>query len=273
MDKISATRHTRIVRVHSFEPSARLRPYVRAIRVIVTNAGVLTAPLPEPGLVLGVRYAGHAVMMEHDGTREIPSATLSGIRPSVRRIYTSGGGGLVVVVFQPTGAAHFFERSLHELFSGMADLAALTSRAGIDRLRTRLAEAGTDAARAALVDAYLCSRLVERTGDPMVTAAAAAIRHARGRLRVGSLSAGLGLSTDRLEKRFRRSVGASPKQLASIVRFRHAVRAFRPGLTLTQLAYDAGYCDQSHLVRDFRAVTGQAPGDFLRSPFYWADAP
>ena len=107
----------------------------------------------------------------------------------------------------------------------------------------------------------------------MVTAAAAAIRHARGRLRVGSLSAGLGLITDRLEKRFRRSVGASPKQLASIVRFRHAVRAYRPGLTLTQLAYDAGYCDQSHLVRYFRAVTGQAPGDFLRSPFYWADAP
>ena len=155
----------------------------------------------------------------------------------------------------------------------MADLAELTSRTGIDRLQTRLAEAGTDADRAALVDAYLCSRLVERAEDPVVTAAAAAIRHARGRLRVGSLSAGLGLRPDRLEKRFRRSVGASPKQLASIVRFRHAVRAYRPGLTLTQLAYDAGYCDQSHLVRDFRAVTGQAPGDFLRSPFYWADAP
>ena len=261
------------MRVQSFEPSARLRPYVRAIRVIVTGPEVLTAPLPEPGLVLGLRYAGRAVMMEPGGAREIPRATLSGIRPSVRRIYTSAGGGLVVVVFQATGAAHFFEWPLHELFSGMADVAELTSRAGTDRLQTRIAEAGTDAERAALVDAYLCSRLVEHAGDPMVTAAAAAIRHARGRLRVGSLGAGLGLSTDRLEKRFRRSVGASPKQLASIVRFRHAVRVYRPGLTLTQLAHDAGYFDQSHLIRDFRAVTGQAPGDFLRSPFYWADAP
>ena len=261
------------MRVHSFEPSARLRPHVRAIRVIVTGADVLTAPLPEPGLVLGVRYAGHAVMLEHDGAREIPRVTLSGIRPSVRRIYTTAGGGLVVVVFQATGAAHFFDRPLHELFSGMADLADLTSRTGIDRLQTRIAEAGTDADRAALVDAYLCSRLVECAEDPVVTAAAAAIRRARGRLRVEALGLRLGLSTDRLEKRFRRSVGASPKQLASIVRFRHAVRAYRPGLTLTQLAYDAGYCDQSHLVRDFRAVTGQAPGDFLRSPFYWADAP
>jgi AraC-like DNA-binding protein len=191
----------------------------------------------------------------------------------VRRIYTSAGGGLVVVVFQATGAAHFFELPLHELFSGMADLADLTSRAATDRLQTRLAEAETAAERAGLLDAYLSARLVEHAGDPMVTAAAAAIRHAHGRLRVGSLGAGLGLSTDRLEKRFRRSVGASPKQLASIVRFRHAVRAYRPDLTLTQLAYDAGYFDQSHLIRDFRAVTGQAPGDFLRSPFYWADAP
>ena len=83
----------------------------------------------------------------------------------MRRIYISAGEGLVVVVFQPTGAAHFFERPLHELLSGMANLAELTSRARIDRLQTRLAEAGTDAARAALVDAYLCSRLVERAGD------------------------------------------------------------------------------------------------------------
>jgi AraC-like DNA-binding protein len=273
LDKISATRHTRIVRVHSFEPSGRLRPYVRAVRVIVTGAEVLTAPLPEPGMVLGLRYAGHAVMLEQDGVREIPDATLSGIRPSVRRIHTSGGGGLVVVVFEATGAAHFFGGPLHELFSGMADLAELTSRAATDRLQTRLAEARTDAARAGLVDAYLCSLLVEHAGDPIVTAAAAAIRRARGRLRVEALGLRLGLSTDRLEKRFRRSVGASPKQLASIVRFRHAVRAYRPGLTLTQLAYDAGYFDQSHLVRDFRAVTGQAPGAFLRSPFYWAGAP
>jgi AraC-like DNA-binding protein len=64
-------------------------------------------------------------------------------------------------------------------------------------------------------------------------------------------------------------VGASPKQLASIVRFRHAVRAYRPGLTLTQLAYDAGYFDQSHLIREFRAFTGLTPRDFLRSPYYW----
>jgi methylphosphotriester-DNA--protein-cysteine methyltransferase len=51
-----------------------------------------------------------------------------------------------------------------------------------------------------------------------VTAAVAAIRAARGSIRIGALAADLGAGLGQLERRFRRVVGASPKQLASIVR-------------------------------------------------------
>jgi AraC-like DNA-binding protein len=102
-----------------------------------------------------------------------------------------------------------------------------------------------------------------------VRAAVSAIDANGGRLRIASLSHRLGLSVDRFEKRFQRAVGASPKQLASIIRFRRAVAGYAPGLPLTQLAHDTGYFDQSHLIREFRAFTGLAPRDFLRSPDYW----
>jgi AraC-like DNA-binding protein len=84
-------------------------------------------------------------------------------------------------------------------------------------------------------------------------------------VRIRALAKELGTSQDPLEKRFRRVVGASPKQFAKIVRFLQVVRGFEGGRSLTELAHQAGYFDQPHLVRDFRAVTGEAPERFLRT--------
>jgi len=95
-----------------------------------------------------------------------------------------------------------------------------------------------------------------------------AICAAAGAIRVGQIARDLRVSQDTLEKRFRRVVGASPKQFASIVRLRRAVELSRETTTLTALAQDAGYYDQAHFIRDFRAVTGDAPGHFFLNASY-----
>jgi len=265
------------MRSQSFQPSERLRPFVLAIRVVetgtdgVTDArgATISAPLPEAGLILAIRYAGRAELMDGRAAYAVPDASLTGVRTAIRRIRTSPGGGVVVAPFRAIGAMQFFDVPLHELFGGMAALADLASAREVDRLQTCLAEAGTTAERAAIVDRYLCSRLKPRPPDPVVAAAVSAIGRARGAVRIAPLARELGLSTDRLEKRFRRIVGASPKQLTSILRFRQVVARHQTGVTLTQLAHDAGYFDQSHLIRDFRSFTGQPPGEFLRGGGYW----
>ena len=73
----------------------------------------------------------------------------------------------------------------------------------------------------------------------------------------------LDLAQDSLEKRFRRAVGATPKQLATLLRLRGALRGYAPGASLTELALAAGYYDQSHFIRNVRAATGDAPRRFL----------
>jgi DNA-directed RNA polymerase specialized sigma24 family protein len=50
-------------------------------------------------------------------------------------------------------------------------------------------------------------------------------------------------------------VGASSKQLATILRLRRAIQASRQGESLTRLSIDAGYFDQPHFVREFRSYT------------------
>jgi methylphosphotriester-DNA--protein-cysteine methyltransferase len=97
----------------------------------------------------------------------------------------------------------------------------------------------------------------------VVAAAVRAIVEARGALRIRELARRLAISQDPLEKRFRRAVGMSPKQLARLVRIRHAIAAYRPGMSLARLAIAAGFYDQAHFHRELRAVTGEAPGRFL----------
>lgn len=70
-------------------------------------------------------------------------------------------------------------------------------------------------------------------------------------------------SQDTIEKRFRRAVGMTPKHYARLSRLRYAAALFRPGMCFTDLALDAGYFDQSHFIRDVKAVTGETPRQFF----------
>jgi AraC-like DNA-binding protein len=253
------------MRVSAFDPSIRLRPFVRSISVMETEVSEGSAVLPSAGLMLGFRYAGSATLLGPDGVRPVASSGLVGVRNTLRRMQTSARGGIVVTAFTEIGAAQFFDQPLHEWFGGMIALDDVWSRAEFRELEERLAEARTAEARAWLVDAHLCRRLRAREPDSTVAAAVHAIRRTGGALRIAALAKELGISQDPLEKRFRRTVGASPKQLASILRFRRVVAGFARGQSLTSLAHEAGYCDQSHLVREFRSVTGEPPERFLKA--------
>lgn len=257
------------MRLTAFSPSERLRPYVRSISVMETDRVEASAVLPQPGLMLGFRYAGSATLFEAGGERRVADAGIVGVRNTLRRMQTSAGGGIVVIAFTELGAAQFFEQPLHEFFGGMIALDDVWSRAEFREIEERLGEARTNEARARLVDRYLCGRLRERTPDALVAAAVRAIERRGGALRIGALAKELGISQDPLEKRFRRVVGASPKQLASILRFRRVVEGYARGQALTDLAHEAGYFDQSHLIREFRAVTGEPPERFLKARAHW----
>lgn len=36
-----------------------------------------------------------------------------------------------------------------------------------------------------------------------------------------------------------------------------------------ELAFDAGYFDQSHFNKDFKLFTGQTPSEFFKFPSFW----
>ena len=116
--------------------------------------------------------------------------------------------------------------------------------------------------------------LVERTRslfasaeiDPRVQRAVDSIEAARGRVTMDEVAAAAGMTRRHLERRFRETVGLTPKRLARIARFQHALATLEEVEGRgrgAQTAVACGYADQAHFIRDFTTLAGCAPGEHL----------
>ena len=242
----------------SYTPALALRPYVRSILVLESLSGMDNHVVPDTAVVLALRFAG---CVRSDGVA-LPPFVLSGLRKSGRVLTYEPGTGTVLVLFREGGARHFFPLPLHELFGVSEDLGAFVPASGLTRLTDELAGDPV-----AVVERFLLDRLSPSAGDPLVAAAVQRIRATGGETRIETLLRDIPLSRDPFEKRFRQAIGATPKQFSRIVRFRNLIGQRPRGLT--QVAYDAGYFDQAHFIKDFRIFTGKTPGAFFSGPAFW----
>ena len=143
---------------------------------------------------------------------------------------------------------------LDEVLGG-ADLAERVHRAG-----------GWDE-RFGVLDTLLRQRLAEAArGDAGVWWAWRRLRESHGRVAIGALATELGWSRKRIVARFRDEVGMPPKTYARLLRFDHA-RSLAEAVARPdwgRIAHACGYYDQSHLIHDFRALSGRTPETFFQ---------
>lgn len=142
----------------------------------------------------------------------------------------------------------------------------------------QLYEARSWAERFAVVDRALLAHLKD-TVPPVPAEVLEAWRlvvAGGGRLPVSTIAARVGWSRRHLAQQFREATGLTPKQVSRVARFHTAhqllTRAVPP--SLVEAAVLAGYADQSHLDREWRALTGCSPTTWRREelPFVQDDS-
>ncbi len=87
-----------------------------------------------------------------------------------------------------------------------------------------------------------------------------------GPVAIADLATDSGLSQRSLQRLFNEQVGLAPKTMAGIARVRTVLeRVHGPDrCDRSALAYDAGFADQAHLVREFTAAVGITPERYLQ---------
>jgi AraC-like DNA-binding protein len=127
----------------------------------------------------------------------------------------------------------------------------------------RLAEVRGWDARFALLDETLARRLADAAPSGEVAWAWRRLRETHGRTAIGALASELGWSRKRIVARFRDEVGLPPKAVARMLRFERA-RELAGTMPWAELAFECGFSDQSHLIAEFRRITGRTPETFLQ---------
>jgi len=131
----------------------------------------------------------------------------------------------------------------------------------------RLVEADGWRARFELLDAMFGRAFADaRPPSREIEWAWRRLRDTHGTVAIGSLALELGWSRKRMVARFREQVGLAPKAIARVMRFERARELAQTDSSpdWARIAVECGYYDQSHLTRDFRAVTGLPPATFFQ---------
>lgn len=251
------------MKLYTYAPGKALKPYVKAIAIQEAEEGRTYKVFPGTGLVMGFQHKGRLSYLE--GQNEIPlhRAGVTGLRDNYRLFRNPPGTGTVLVFFREAGAASFFRQPLHELFRESIGLDNFIPQSTLDILEERIGGAGNQAAKIAMVEDFLLSLLRPKAPDPMVFSALSIIHGHKGSIRISELAQKLHMSQSPLEKRFRKAVGTSPKKFASVVRLQHAIQSYSSDKTLTGLAYEAGFFDQAHFIKEFKGFTGETPESYF----------
>lgn len=185
-------------------------------------------------------------------------AVLEGASSRSRVIDMGLARSLVSVDFTLGGASAFFRAPLIEASDALVELEDLWPADGAT-IRERLLEMPSPEAKLRELERLLIERHVGCNESDHAIALAASLFD-QG-MSVSEVSSRVGLSAKSLVRRFRASVGLTPKRFSRVRRLQRVVRSIRDprAADWCDLAAVHGYVDQAHLVHDFRELSDMTP--------------
>lgn len=166
-------------------------------------------------------------------------------------------------MFRPAGFARFAAVPMATLTDRGVPLAEALGPVGAALERAVEREDHVEAVIVA-VERFLRAR--PPAPDPaadLVDRIVAAMLHVPAGARVRDVAESHGLSPRAMQRLFRRYLGVGPKWVLQRYRLHEAAERIAAGdRCWTDVAFDLGYADQAHFIRDFRAFVGHSPAAY-----------
>jgi len=198
-----------------------------------------------------------------DKTRGVSYAGLFGtITTFIEVVYTENMQ-MFGIRFKPAGIAAFTRVPVEEFTDRTVDLASVETLFN-QSFRETIPEKQTASEIVTYTNDYLINRLpCIYPSDRQIIHAIDLINRAEGKIPLVEVASDVCLCQRHFERRFKSTIGISPKMFAKISRFKHALRCLKndPHKDLLTIAVACGYYDHSHLIKEFKTFSGDLPTD------------
>jgi len=192
------------------------------------------------------------------------AAGLSGPSQVFRRFISKQDFGIFGVYLYPYAIPQLFSIPATELSNQMPDCIALLGSKG-KVLSEKVFAASSNLERVKILSVFIEDQLYKHEQkEQSMLAVINKIIHSDGTVPVEVLANNYFLSIRQFERKFKQFSGFSPKLFSRIIRFQSAISRYgNRQLSLTDIAYDCGYYDQSHFIHDFKEFSGFDPRHYF----------
>jgi AraC-like DNA-binding protein len=259
----------------TFAPPARLKPFIKYFWALesdpVDNAEKTFSAIPDgcPGVIM-VKSEKEAFCLNHD--KKLPNIFLYGQTVAPSCFSSVGKLGAIGICFQPHALKSIFGLDADELTSSCVDLALVGNK---NNLPDQLFSAPTIDEQIRILSFYLFEQQQNnnRHPDEVTKYAISQLTQSKGNISLKELQQKVQMSERTLERKFKQSIGVSPKLFSRIIRFQESMVQLRKRDygKLSDIAYENEYFDQSHFIRVFKEFTGFTPLEFKKQADELAD--
>lgn len=247
------------------KPSPLLAPYVRYYWILrVCDVPEVSERVIASGSINLIFHRGGKMFSSADNDFQ-PRSFVSGLSTKYTDLSSLQAVDMIVVVFQPFGAGAFFKMPVNEFHEKSISINLIGDKSLVE-LEDKLFYQTDDRACIDLIEKFLINRLlsIKDYNYKRIVASINAINNDPV-VSIKSLADISCLSYKQFNRIFTGYIGSNPKEFMRIVRFQRAlfIMQHNDNISMTSLALECGYYDQSHLVKEFKSFSGYTPTEYI----------
>lgn len=253
------------MKFQTFEPSERFTNFIKSFWMLESEQPYTHYSMADVCPELLFHYKGQFDELFDNGKIEKSfTAGIHGQTHSKRKFYINKGFGIFGVCLYPQTIPLLFGIPSNEISNQMPDLNVLLKAEG-NRLEEKIANALDNYQRKKLIEDFIDNKLSLNLKEQLpVFSCIRTIIKSKGQRKIKQLATDYFLSERQFERQFLKFSGFSPKLFSRIVRFQAAMKQYgKIEKSLTEIALETGYFDQSHFIHDFKEFSGLLPSEYF----------
>ena len=198
-------------------------------------------------------------------SRTVRKAWISGERTGYIVIGAHRNQSMVGIRFRPGGAYPFFRFPISELSESVTELELIWGGL-VDDIREQLQGIQSHDQKLAALEIFLLARAQRSLeANRLISFAVNQLQNSPQFLAIKDLAQTIGITQKHLISQFDRVVGLRPKAFARVCKFQKVVNMIetQSEIEWSSIAYDCGYYDQAHFIKEFQTFSGLTPTAYV----------